>query len=172
MEHVRQGTCCQPPRHGLLRILISIPVTVVAGIFALLLLVALFRSVRRCCIRKPSRPTLNNLRGERLNSRDLVLTTPLVANAPPPGMSTTYGSPPSFPAALQPGSGASHARAPSTVHSAGSSVAAHNRSRSGPYPQQPSYPSSGPRRQFPTHPIRDPGRNNWVDETIYNGPPR
>ncbi|KAF4572473.1 hypothetical protein EYR36_006978 [Pleurotus pulmonarius] len=132
---------------------ISIPVTVAAGILALLLLWALFTAVRRCCVGRRGRsptmtpvivdPALARIRHQRLDSVDR--SDPLAGLRRPPSgppMRTPPGMPGAVPAALRPGSMVAHQRSPyqggSTDYSA------------------PSYNNNY-------------GPPNWVDDRLYNG---
>ncbi|KAF4605679.1 hypothetical protein EYR40_004468 [Pleurotus pulmonarius] len=132
---------------------ISIPVTVAAGILALLLLWALITAVRRCCVGRRGRsptmtpvivdPALARIRHQRLDSVDR--SDPLAGLRRPPSgppMRTPPGMPGAVPAALRPGSMVAHQRSPyqggSTDYSA------------------PSYNNNY-------------GPPNWVDDRLYNG---
>jgi hypothetical protein len=153
---------------------ISIPVTIVAGIVALLLLVLFYRLLRRCFCgssrrdRAAADPGLRGLPGQRIPSwgadAGYAPAIPAYARPPPPipprGSTlepySNYSA--DVPAALQPGSNAAFNRSPPIVPG-------RERSSFAAYPYTPHAPQQARRTPHGLSSRRD----HWVDTTPYNG---
>ncbi|KII86485.1 hypothetical protein PLICRDRAFT_44079 [Plicaturopsis crispa FD-325 SS-3] len=168
---------------------IAIPVSIVAGIIALVIIISIIIAFKRCCCGK--RPKGALVEGPVVKKQANRISSWGPGPPPPDMMPPPVAIPP--PLSLQPGTSQSYNNAPSRIGSRKASVGSRDR-RVGnqgnqPRPPQPpmhtrpsngsidsnysdhSYSGSSSRSLLPSRPAAPP-QSNWVDASLYNGPPR